>query len=146
MWFAALVMMATQLNNLGLVAWFSENVQGAVGGMAWTTAFPFLIVIYIYVHYFFASATAQVAAMYAAFLSVGVAVGVPPMLMALSLGFSSNIYASMTHYGHGPSPLFFGAGYVDIKKWWTVGFIMSIVQIIIWMGVGGAWWKVLGIW
>ena len=114
--------------------------------MSWYIAFPVLITVYVYVHYFFASATAQVAAMYAAFLSLGIAVGVPPMLMALSLAFMSNIYATMTHYGTGPAPVFFGSGYVELKDWWRIGFYISVIQMFIWLGIGGVWWKVLGIW
>ena len=145
-WFSALVMMATYLNKLGFISWFSGNVQGVVGDMSWYIAFPVLITVYVYVHYFFASATAQVAAMYAAFLSLGIAVGVPPMLMALSLAFMSNIYATMTHYGTGPAPVFFGSGYVELKDWWRIGFYISVIQMFIWLGIGGVWWKVLGIW
>ena len=31
MWFAALVMMATFLGNLGVVKWFSTSMQGGIG-------------------------------------------------------------------------------------------------------------------
>ena len=144
-WFAALVMMATFLNSMGFIDWFTFNVKVMIGEIPWTTAFPLLLILYVYVHYFFASSTAQVAAMYGAFLSLGIALGVPGMLMALSLGFASSFYACMTHYGTGPAPVFFGSGYVDIKSWWTIGFFISILHFIIWVGIGGLWWKILGI-
>lgn len=84
--------------------------------------------------------------MYAAFLTVAIAAGAPPMLAALILGFFGNLFGSLTHYGSGPAPIFFGAGYVSQGKWWTVGLIVSIINIVIWFGVGGVWWKVLGLW
>ena len=31
-------------------------------------------------------------------------------------------------------------------KWWTMGAIVSVLNIVIWLGVGGVWWKVLGLW
>lgn len=144
-WFAALVMMATYLNKLGMIGWFGSTMENSISGIAWTTAFPVIIGIYFYSHYFFASSTAHVSAMYAAFLAVGVAVGVPGMLLALTLGFMSNLYAVTTHYGMGPAPVLFGSGYVELKTWWILGFIMSIVFIVIWMGVGGLWWKLIGL-
>jgi hypothetical protein len=30
--------------------------------------------------------------------------------------------------------------------WLKLGFIMSIWYLTIWLGVGGAWWKVIGLW
>ena len=64
-WFAALVMMASFLNSLGMIPWFSETMASVVGGMSWLTAFVILALVYYYSHYFFASNTAHVSAMYA---------------------------------------------------------------------------------
>lgn len=143
-WFAVLVMMASSLNELGFIGWFSNLIKAEIGGMTWTVAFPVIILVYFFSHYIFASATAHVAAMYAALLSVGIAVGIPPMLLAMMLGFLGSIYGVLTHYGHGPAPVFFGSGYVDLKSWWLRGLEIGIVLLIIYMGLGGIWMKVLG--
>lgn len=143
-WFAVLVMMASSLNELGFIGWFSNLIKAEIGGMTWTVAFPVIILVYFFSHYIFASATAHVAAMYAALLSVGIAVGIPPMLLAMMLGFLGSIYGVLTHYGHGPAPVFFGSGYVDLKSWWLRGLEIGIVLLIIYMGLGGLWMKVLG--
>ncbi|MFT8871671.1 MAG: anion permease [Sporolactobacillus sp.] len=145
-WFSALVMMATFLNQLGMIPWFSHLMQGTIKGMPWVTAVILLALIYFYSHYFFASSTAHVSAMYAAFLAVAVACGAPAMLTALILAFFSNLFGCTTHYGAGPAPIFFGAGYVSQGKWWTMGFIISIISILLWGIVGGVWWKLLGLW
>jgi DASS family divalent anion:Na+ symporter len=145
-WFAALVMMASFLNSLGLIPWFSEQMGDVVGGFAWVPAFLVLILVYFYSHYFFASNTAHVSSMYAAFLAVAIAVGAPAMLAALVLAFFSNLFSSMTHYGTGPAPVFFGSGYVEMGQWWKNGLIISIVNIVIWLGIGGLWWKIIGLW
>lgn len=145
-WFAALVMMAGYLNELGLIPWFGATVGKAVHGIGWIEAFLALSLIYFYVHYFFASSTAHVSAMYGAFLAVAIAVGTPPMLAALVLAFFNNLFASTTHYGTGPAPVLFGTGYVAMGAWWKIGFLISVVNIVIWIGIGGAWWKVLGLW
>ena len=145
-WFAALVMMASYLNKLGLIPWFSDSVKTRVVGIPWLSAFVILILVYFYSHYFFASNTAHVSSMYAPFLAVAIAVGTPAVLAALVLAFFSNLFSSMTHYGTGPAPVFFGSGYVEMSAWWRLGFLISVVNIIIWVGTGGLWWKILGMW
>ncbi len=145
-WFAALVMMASFLNKLGMVPWFSKSMGGMVAGHGWLFAFLVLALVYFYSHYFFASNTAHVASMYAAFLGVSIAAGAPLVLAALVLAFFSNLFAGMTHYGTGPAPVLFGTGYVELGPWWRMGLLISVVNIVIWVGVGGLWWKFLGLW
>lgn len=145
-WFAALVMMASFLNSLGLIPWFSDTMGELVSGIPWVSAFLILSLVYFYSHYLFASNTAHISAMYAAFLAVAIAAGTPPMLAALVLAFFGNLMSSMTHYGTGPAPVFFGSGYVEMGTWWKLGLLISIINIVIWLGIGGIWWKVLGLW
>ncbi|UCE59868.1 MAG: anion permease [Phycisphaerales bacterium] len=145
-WLSALVMMASFLSKLGLIAWFSETVGGLFTDVGWIPAFLALSLIYFYSHYFFASNTAHVSSMYAAFLAVAVAVGTPPVLAALVLGFFSNLFSSMTHYSTGPAPVLFGAGFVQLPDWWKLGAVVSVVNVAIWLGIGGCWWKILGLW
>jgi len=145
-WLSTLVMMASYLNELGLVAWFSESVGGRFAGVGWLPAFAGLSLVYFYSHYFFAGNTAQVSSMYAPFLATAVAVGAPPLLAALVLGFFSNLFSSMTHYGTGPAPVLYGAGYVRLADWWRLGGLVSVVNVVIWLGLGGLWWKLIGLW
>lgn len=145
-WVGALVMMASFLSALGLISWFSGAVGRFVDDTHWTLAFVSLSLIYFYSHYFFASATAHVSSMYTPFLALAIAAGTPPLLAGLVLGFFSNLNSAMTHYGTGPSPVFFGAGYVELGDWWKLGALISLVQIVIWLGIGGLWWRFLGLW
>ncbi|WP_332237256.1 anion permease [Sporolactobacillus sp. KGMB 08714] len=145
-WFSALVMMATYLSSLGFIPWFSRIMAAAVKGLPWITALIVLALVYFYSHYLFASATAHISAMYSAFLAVALSAGAPGMLAALLLAFFSNVFYCTTHYGGGPAPVLFGAGYVTQKKWWSIGFLISIVHLIIWIIIGGLWWKIIGLW
>ena len=145
-WFAVLVMMASQLGELGLVGWFTGRVSGVLGGGHWLPSFVGLALVYFYAHYFFASNTAHVSAMYAPFLAVALAVGTPPVLAALVLAFFSNLFASLTHYGTAPAPILFGSGNVEIGDWWRLGALVSVVNILIWLGAGSLWWRLLGLW
>jgi DASS family divalent anion:Na+ symporter len=145
-WFSALVMMGSYLNSLGLIGWFGHLVGGSMKQFSWQLAFPLIILVYSYCHYMFASATAQVAAMYSVFLAVGIAVGVPGPMLAIFLGACPTLMGSLTHYGHGPAPIFFGSTYVDMKDWWKQGFFMSVLFLLVWFIVGGLWWKLIGLW
>ncbi|NDP40195.1 MAG: DASS family sodium-coupled anion symporter [Rhodoferax sp.] len=145
-WFAALVMMATFLGKLGLVAWFATSIQNGIGylGLGWMGASAILVLVYFYSHYFFASTTAHITAMFAAFFTAGVALGAPPMLLALVLAFASSLMMSLTHYGTGTAPIIFGSGYTTLNEWWTAGAVMSVVNLLLLAAVGGVWWTMLG--
>ena len=146
MWMGGLVGMASFLNTLGFIPWFAKTVSASLGGIAWIPALTILLLVYMYAHYGFASLTAHVTAMYPAFVAVAVAAGAPVFLSALCLAFLSNLCGGLTHYSTGTAPIYFGAGYVDQGTWWKLGFGASVVNMVIWIGVGGLWWKVLGLW
>lgn len=147
-WFAALVMMATFLNKLGIIAWLSTVLQGGILqlGLGWMGAVALLTLVYMYAHYLFASTTAHITAMFAAFYTAGIALGAPPMAFALLLAAASSIMMTLTHYATGTSPIIFGSGYTTLGQWWLAGLVMSVVNLTVWVLVGGVWWKVLGYW
>ena len=145
-WFAGLLMMADALLDSGVIKIISSAVFAHMTGWPWPVAAAFLACTYLYVHYGFASMTAHVTALYPGFLAAGLVAGAPPLLMALLLAYFSNLDAAMTHYGTGSAPVYFGAGYVSQTTWWRLGFLISLVNLIIWLGVGSLWWKLLGMW
>jgi len=67
-WTGTLIMMAGFLNKMGMIPWFSKVMAATMAGHSWKVAFLVLGLTYFYAHYFFASMTAHVGAMYAAFL------------------------------------------------------------------------------
>lgn len=144
--FAVLVGMAENLNNLGVIGWVGDVVSGLVGGLPWMVAFGILTIVYFYAHYMFASNTAQIVAMYAVFLGAAVAAGAPPLIAALVLGFIGNLFGALTHFASGPSGVIYGSGYIKVSEWFRTSFIMSIVVIAIWTVSGWGWMTVLGMW
>lgn len=149
-WFGALVMMAEQLNKLGVIGWFSEGMKGAIvaSGMGWEAIAAVLVLAFVFSHYLFASTTAHISAMLLAFLGVGAllipAEYVVPFMLMMTAG--SAIMMTLTHYATGTSPIIFGSGYVSLGTWWRVGFVMCVFELVVFAVVGGAWWKVLGYW
>jgi divalent anion:Na+ symporter, DASS family len=145
-WYGGLVNMAFELNQTGLTKLFAETMGGYTGGLSWPTALVILALIYFYSHYFFASITGHVLAMFVPFLAVTMTAGAPYGLAVLVLAFFSNLNAGLTHYGTTPAPIYFGTGYVTQRKWWTVGFAAAAANILIWSTAGPVWWKLLGWW
>lgn len=147
-WFAALVMMAEFLNKLGVAKYFASIIEKAMldMGIGWPVAIVILAAVFLYTHYFFASTTAHISAMFLAFYSVGVSLGAPPLLFGFLMAASANLMMSLTHYATGTAPVIFGSGYATIKQWWGVGFVVSVVNFLIFLLIGGVWWKVLGYW
>ena len=146
LWFAPLIMMADELNSGGVVKVLSESLFAQLAGLPWLAGLLILALAYFYIHYAFASLTAHVTAFFPAFFTAAIATGAPPMLAALPLAYFSNLNAGITHYGTGSAPVFFGAGYVDEREWWRIGFLVSLVNVAVWLGIGGVWWKVIGLW
>lgn len=145
-WVGAFISQATLLAKLGFIKWFSSIVGGYLVGISWPITLGVLILVYLYSHYMFASLSAHITALYPAMIAVAVVGGVPPIFACLVLAYFSNLCGCLTQYGAGVSPILFGSGYVDQKTWWKLGFIASIVNLICFIGIGGAWWKVLGYW
>ena len=145
-WFSVLVMMAGSLTTLGFIPWLSSSIGSRLHGMSWFLVLAILIVFFFYSHYLFASSTAHVTAMYSALLAVAISAHVPPMLAALLLGFFGNLNASTTHYASGPVPVLFGSGYVPQNKWWSLNLVLGVFYLVVWIGIGSLWMKVIGMW
>lgn len=145
-WFSVLVMMAGSLTTLGFIPWLSSSIGSMLHGMSWFLVLAILIIFFFYSHYLFASSTAHVTAMYSALLAVAISAHVPPMLAALLLGFFGNLNASTTHYASGPAPVLFGSGYVPQNKWWSLNLVLGVFYLVVWIGIGSLWMKVIGMW
>jgi DASS family divalent anion:Na+ symporter len=145
-WYGGLVRLAELLGESGLTRRFAEAAAAYTHDWTWPAAFIALLLIYFYAHYAFASITAHSTAMYTPFLLVMLAAGAPPIVAVLSLAYCSNLSASLTHYGTTPAPIYFGAGYVPQGKWWQLGLIVSVANLLIWLTVGPIWWRALGWW
>jgi DASS family divalent anion:Na+ symporter len=145
-WMGSLMTLADGLVRIGFIPWFAKSVSGAITGMNWIWASLILIIVYFYAHYAFASMTVHATAMYVPFLSVAAAAGAPPLLVSLSLGFLSPLSGGLTHFAGAGAPIYFGAGYVSQTEWWKNGFFVSVLNLVVFIGVGAIWWKIIGLW
>ncbi len=45
-----------------------------------------------------------------------------------------------------PVSVLFGSGFIKQKDWWRMNAILGVVYIVIWVGIGSLWMKVIGMW
>jgi divalent anion:Na+ symporter, DASS family len=145
-WYGGMLRMGQLLNDTGSTRVFADYVAGMFVGIPWVVVLVGILIIFFYTHYFFASITAHMLAMFPPFIAVLIGIGVPPLLAVYSLMCLANLTAGLTHYGTTTGPILFGTGYVTRTEWWRVGFYVSVANVVIWLTAGFAWWKFLGFW
>lgn len=145
-WLGGLLSMATALRDTGVIEWFREAMEAGVDGMSGVTVAVVLALIYFFSMYGFSMLTGHIAALAAAFFSVAAAAGTPPLLMVALIAAFSNLCGCLTNYSTGPVIIYFGFGYVPAARWFRIGFLVALFHLVIWLGLGMVWWKVLGWW
>ena len=71
-----------------------------------------LVAAYVLLHYVFVSQTAQLLALFAVFLDVGIKLGVPAAPLAFQLLFATNYFTAIAPQGAAANLLFVGTGYL----------------------------------
>ncbi|XVF01538.1 hypothetical protein REPUB_Repub04eG0097600 [Reevesia pubescens] len=107
---AAMIGMAGQLTNFGIVSWMSGCVAKILQSLSlsWPAAFSVLQASYFFIHYLFASQTGHLGALFSAFLAMHLAAGVPGVLAALALAYDTNLFGAPTHYSSGQAAVYYG--------------------------------------
>ena len=145
-WYGGLLRLGRALNDGGVTKAFAQSIGGLFGDSGWVVLFVAALLIYFYAHYFLASITAHLLAMYPPFLALLILKGAPIGLVVFAFACFTNFSAGLTNYGTTPSPMFFAHGYSTMSLWFRVGFVCSVVNIAIWSTFGFGWWKLIGIW
>ena len=145
-WLGGMVCMAGLLKEHGFIGWFANTMEGKVSGMGALATALALALVYFYSMYSFSMLTGHITAMVAAFLALAIAAGAPPMLMVALLAYFSNLCGCLTNYSTGPVVIYSGFGYVPVARWFKIGFIVSLFHLVVWLGVGLPYWKLLGWW
>ncbi|MCZ7834591.1 MULTISPECIES: DASS family sodium-coupled anion symporter [Atlantibacter] len=143
-WFSVIISLANGLADLGFIKWMTSLLGGSIQGFGAMEAFVILGVLYIYVHYLFATATGHVAALYAPFAATAIAAGAPPMMVAICFGIFSNLMWGNTEYGGGPGPIYFAQGYFERPRFYKINACVVTFNVVMIFVVGLVWWKVLG--
>ena len=144
-WYGGILGLSQVLSKAKFFIWLSGLLNEQLSGLHMGGTITTIIILFISVavRYLFASGGAYVSAMVPVFTIVGASAGADPILLAFGLLFSNSYGGAVTHYGSGPAPVIYGAGYHDTKTWWTIGAVVAFGSLLIHCTVGFAWWKML---
>jgi len=139
-WFATLVALADGLTRVGFVKWFAQSVAGHLSGVAPSVAVAALLLINFFGHYLFASVTAHVTAMIPVLLAVASTIpGVNMHTVALGMCLQLGIMGILTPYASGPSPVYYGSGYLPAADYWRLGAIFGVIFFVVFLVIGVPW-------
>lgn len=128
-WFATLVALASGLNDVGVLKWIGKGTEVYLSGLTPTMLMISMIVFFFVLHYFFASLTAHTTALLPIFIVIAAKLIAPEQLTTFMILLTSTIglMGIITPYGTGPSPIWYGAGYISQGKWWALGAIFALI-------------------
>jgi L-tartrate/succinate antiporter len=139
-WFATLVALAGGLTQVGFVKWFAEVVGTQLSGVSPTMAVLALLLINFFGHYLFASGTAHVTAMIPVLLAVASTIpGVNMHTLALGMCLQLGIMGIITPFATGPSPVYYGSGYLPAADYWRLGAIFGLIFFAVFMVICVPW-------
>lgn len=139
-WFATLVALAGGLSKVGFVKWFADGVAANMTGFPPFTAMVVLVLVFFFTHYLFASITAHVTALLPVMLVVGGTIpGLDMAQFALLLCLTLGIMGMLTPYATGPSPVYYGSGYLPAKDYWILGAVFGVIFIAAFLVIGLPW-------
>jgi len=132
-WFSTLVALASGLKDVGILAWIGKMAETSLSGLSPMMLMLSMLTVFFVLHYFFASVTAHTTALLPIFIVIAVKFIAPeqiPAFMILMAG-SLGIMGIITPYGTGPSPLWYGAGYISQGRWWFLGAIFGALYLAV---------------
>ncbi len=139
-WFATLVVLADGLNKVGFVAWIGKTTAALMAGYSPLVVMTLLVALFFLIHYMFAGLTAHTTAVLPVVLAAGMAVkGLPVRDFIMLLGYSLGIMGVLTPYATGPSPLYYGCGFIARKDFWRLGFIFGMMFLLALLVIGIPW-------
>ena len=130
-WFATLVAMASGLKKVGYLDWAAGLISSWLEGLSPSIVVLVLVVLFFLFHYLFASVTAHVVALLPLFIGIGVNLIPADMVhsLALLLVGSLGLMGILTPYATGPSPIWYGAGYISQATWWKLGALFGAIYL-----------------
>ena len=131
-WFASLVAMASGLKKVGVLKWIGEVAETNLASLSPTMLILSMLVLFFLLHYFFASTTAHTTALMPLFLAIAVNLVPAEQMVPFSilLAGSLGLMGIITPYATGPSPIWYGAGYIPQGRWWAMGAIFGALYLI----------------
>jgi DASS family divalent anion:Na+ symporter len=124
---------------MGFMGYVGERLAVGLEGLAWPVAYVARVTMYVFLHFGFVSQNAQVLALFAVFLDVGVESGVPVALMAYALLFASSYFLVITPQGGSQNIIFVASGYLKQGELYRLGMLTTMFCLLVFVVIGTPW-------
>lgn len=139
-WFATLVPMAGGLKNVGFLDWLGKMTSALLNTLEPSMAAFTLIIMFVVLRYFFASATAYVTATLGLFTALAYSIpGVNGTEILFMLLLPIGLIAVMTPYAGGHSPIWYATGFIKGVEYWRLGFIFTVIYMSTFIVIAKPW-------
>ena len=140
MWFAPILTLSDGLNKVGFLTWLAKFGAQPLASVPPLFAMVLLVALFFGIHYFFTSLTAHAAAVLPVMLGIGMTIpGLPILTFSLLLVYSLGLMGIITPYAMGPSPVYYGSGYIPRSDFWRLGFLCGLFYLTVLLIVGVPW-------
>ena len=65
-------------------------------------------------------------------------------MAAITLGYNVNMFGGITHYASGQAAIYYGSQYMTLTSVFKVGFIIGLLEWLLFGTLGVATWKAMG--
>ena len=147
-WFGGIIGLSSALDKFGFFKWLTVVMKDILPaqGIGTFTTFVIIALLAVIPHYVFPSLVGYIATFAPVIFSFVAVTGAPRYPATFLVAFLMVISSTLTHYGNGLGPLLMGTGYVEKTAWWKIGFIVTLLATVVYLTLGLAYWKVIGLW
>lgn len=147
-WFGAILGFSAALTKLGFFSWFAGIIKLLLptAGLGSYSILLLVAVLAVVPHYFFVSFTGYVVAFSPLIFSFVAATEVPRYPAFFVLAYLMVVSCMLTHYGNALGPLLMEKGYNDKRNWWSVGTLITLLHVVLYLSIGVVYWKIIGYW
>jgi L-tartrate/succinate antiporter len=139
-YFTSLLTLAAGLNDIGFIKWFATGFAKPLAGMSPMLAMILLVTLFFWIHYFFSSITAHVAAVLPVVLAVGLGMSnISTPTLTLLCMYSLGLIGVISPFATGPAPIYYGSGFIDKRDFWKFGLIFGVVYFAGLIGIVLPW-------
>jgi len=128
-WFSTLITLSSGLHHMKLTEWIGENMEIFLALLSPHMVMVVMVILFFLLHYFFASLIAHVSVLLPLFVFIASKFITHDQLTFFVVLLSSTIglMGVLTPYSTGASPIWYSAGYVSQKEWWSLGAIFGLI-------------------
>jgi L-tartrate/succinate antiporter len=127
---ATLISLADGLRIVGFLKWFATVTTSVLAGLPGIWMMVLFIAVFFFAHYMFGSLSAHTTALMPVFLAAALPVkGMDLKLVAIGMCYTLGLMGILTPYATGPSPIYYGTGFIKLKDFWKLGFIFGLIFI-----------------